>query len=100
MSLGPEVGQMLIYEKAERWLVIHEVGHSLGLLDVGAPMTSARKSERNPVHSTEEASPMFEVDRTGGSYLDDFSEEKSAPYVFTSNDLADLRALLALEPRR
>lgn len=98
LPVGPDPRHVLIYEKAERWLVIHEVGHSLGLIGVGAPVQTPRASDRNPVHSEERESPMYELDRSGNSYLDDFSEDKQAPYVFSENDLADLRALLALEP--
>lgn len=76
----------------ERAVLIHEVGHALGLVDAGAPMLTPRSDGQG--HSTNPASVMHEGTERGVS-----SGAATIPWRFDQYDLADLRELqrLAME---
>lgn len=81
--------------KLERRILIHELGHALGLVGCGAPMLTPRSS--GGCHSVNEASVMHaDLPADLASALRDAVEEGSGiPYRFDADDRADLAALRA-----
>lgn len=87
-------------ERVERQLVIHEVGHALGLVGCELPMTRDRAAEG--CHSTNDESVMFgnmEV-AMSDAILDMASEGKFINYEFDADDLRDIEAFRKLAPAR
>lgn len=83
------------YEIVERGIIVHELGHALGLVNNGAPMKTNRlpSEEEDPCqcHSTEEDSPMY-YSTHGPWILEKIEENKHIPFRFTPSDLADIQA--------
>jgi hypothetical protein len=78
----------------ERAVLVHELGHVLGLVNLGTPMTHDREDTRYPGHSTSEDSVMHHAIRNTASLASVFSGGCSdIPYQFDRHDLADLRAV-------
>lgn len=86
-------------ENIERSVLVHEIGHSLGLVDNGAPMTNSRLHPDDDCrcHSRHEESVMFPFVRSQGALLEYLEENEHTPYRFDDDDRADLAALRALE---
>lgn len=79
-------------DRVERAVLLHEVGHALGLVDNGAPMVRDRVAP-DGVHSTNDASVMRAGVEGPYAVLDRVFDGQNAPYLFDTDDLADLRAL-------
>lgn len=84
----------LAADRVERAVLVHMLGHALGLVNNGAPMTKARASEDGH-HSTNPRSVMSLGIRDTYAALDPFTGEDSTPYQFDEDDLADLAAVHA-----
>jgi len=73
----------------EESVVVHEVGHILGLVNLGTPMQSAHEDGSHPHHSSNSGSVMYWAVETSaiGSLLG-----QNPPTDFDANDRADLQA--------
>lgn len=97
----PGIEQMPLYTedsfREERAILLHEIGHSLGLVDSGAPVTFDRVAE-DGIHSTNPESVMsYAVEYRVDSNLLVALPER--PDTFDQYDLADLAALRDLAER-
>ncbi len=87
--------------EAERYLLIHEVGHVIGLVNKGIPAT-ANELYDSPCgcHSTSEDSIMYGVQRTfvrdddAGALVERFEADNFYHYTFGADDLADVEAFI------
>jgi len=91
--LGPSTQQMETI--VERAVLVHEMGHLLGLVDNGIPMQKDRLDRdpnHTPKHSTNPKSVMYwAVENTGG--LKNFLQGNTdIPYRFDEDDKADINA--------
>lgn len=82
----------LAAERIERSVLIHEVGHALGLVNHGAPMIHERLSE-DGTHSRYRESVMYSGLHGTYAFLDPVLGEDSTPYHFDQYDLQDLAAV-------
>lgn len=82
-------------EKVERSVLIHEVGHSLGLVDNGAPMTTDRlhPDDECDCHSEFEDSVMYPFVRNRQALFEYLQDNEHTPYRFDTYDKADLERL-------
>lgn len=82
------------FTDAERNVMIHEIGHSLGLVNNGAPMLEAREHPQSPHHSTRPGSVMYV-----GGFAHQQGEPAENPFAlvdaFDAADQADLDAFRA-----
>lgn len=90
---GPNLGAA----EVERHVVVHELGHMLGLVDRGLPMLTHRlpSPEDDPCqcHSSERESPMYHhADIMRNATLDVLVGGNHFPYEFSALDLQDLHA--------
>lgn len=85
--------------RIERSVLIHEFGHSLGLVGCGVPMIVPHGEEG--CHSSNEESVMHrDIDTDVPHRLLDLAQEGAwIPYKFDETDLRDLRAFQARETR-
>lgn len=83
---------------ADRDVLLHEAGHAMGLLNLGAPMVRAHALPDDPYHSRNGESIMYAgTDLIGGFERSVSSLTKSGSARFDDDDLADLAALRDLE---
>ena len=82
----------LAADRIERAVLVHEVGHALGLVDRGAPMLHERLTE-DGAHSRYKGSVMYPSLHGTFAVLDPLLGEDSTPYRFDRYDLADLAAV-------
>lgn len=76
----------------ERAVLVHEVGHLLGLVNAGIPMVEPHEDPENPGHSSNPESVMYAtVDHPDELYAH-LESGNDIPYRFDEADLADLRA--------
>lgn len=77
-------------KEVEEAVAVHEVGHVLGLVNLGTPMVTAREDPQSKGHSNNQQSVMFHAVETSviGSVLG-----QNPPDDFDANDKADLRAM-------
>lgn len=90
---GIRVGEPQEYAAAviERAVLVHEVGHSMGLVNAGAPMLVDRDDGTR--HSLNEGSVMRHHDASTLASIQENAVENSAiPYRFDADDRADLAA--------
>ncbi|HEV8361287.1 MAG TPA: hypothetical protein VGR28_12615 [Candidatus Thermoplasmatota archaeon] len=81
----PDIAQL------EQSVLVHELGHLLGLVNIGAPMQTNHEDPEHPGHSTNRNSVMYwEVEQVSlvGTVLG-----QAPPDDFDSNDKADLQAM-------
>jgi len=52
-------GALVFREYAEQSVIIHEVGHAIGLVNLGLPLTSSHQDEQHKGHCVNEACVMF-----------------------------------------
>ena len=77
----------------ERSVLIHEYGHSLGLVGCGLPMTKVRHDDADPCHSTEKASVMLAyVHSNEDPALWLRGDDMQPLWQFDEHDWADIRA--------
>lgn len=94
----PELSSPSTAQKVEAAILVHELGHVLGLVNGGAPMIRPREDPDAPHHSTNSGSVMQAKVETNELYLSSESRRLELPDVimtFDEDDLADLRALVA-----
>lgn len=72
----------------ERTVLLHELGHALGIVNRGVPMTEDREDADHPGHSENPRSVMFAKLRVSQNKL----VLTDLPTGFDAHDLADLRA--------
>jgi hypothetical protein len=82
----------------ERAVLVHEAGHAMGLVNLGAPMQTNHEDGGHPHHSSNQQSVMYwAVENTGGLFglvnCLASPDDCGIPYKFDANDEADLRAL-------
>lgn len=81
----------------ERAVLIHELGHAAGLVNLGAPMVRNHEDPAHPGHSSNSADVMYwALDTSGGiAGLVNCSlrEDCGIPYTYDREDRADLDAL-------
>lgn len=77
-------------KEVEEAVAVHEVGHILGLVNIGTPMVTPHEDPAHPGHSTNPDSVMYYAVETSviGSILG-----QNPPDDFDNNDSADLRAM-------
>jgi hypothetical protein len=68
----------------------HEIGHILGLVNLGVPMTHDREDPESRGHSIYESSVMYKAVRSG-DIIDLLLRSGSIPTNFDQHDVADLR---------
>lgn len=83
---------------SERAVLVHEIGHSMGLVDMGAPETEERTY--GCCHSQNPESVMHPGIHRQEGLAEYFREDEYPPFRFDEHDKADLAALRALEPDR
>jgi hypothetical protein len=76
--------------EVEQSVFVHELGHVLGLVNLGTPMVSPHEDAQHPGHSSNQGSVMYWAVETNliGSILG-----QNPPDDFDANDKADLRAM-------
>lgn len=78
----------------ERAVLVHELGHALGLVNLGTPMVKPHEDPGNLGHSSSKSSVMYyAVENTVDLFAYFTGGCSDIPYKFDSNDLADLSAL-------
>lgn len=82
-------------QKVERSVLVHEVGHSLGLVNNGAPMTEERlhPDDECECHSEAEDSVMYPFTRNRRAVLEFLQDNEHTPYKLDQHDKADLERL-------
>lgn len=90
--------------EAERWLYVHELGHVVGLVQSPLPQAHDRLSPLAcTCHSTAKDSVMYQYNRgvelgPDVESVDRAKADNLELYTFGVDDVADVRALQALEP--
>lgn len=79
----------------ERAVLVHEVGHLLGLVNRGVPMVRPHEDPASPHHSANPESVMTSAVDAGEALLARLDEGRAPPSTFDADDLADLRAYRA-----
>lgn len=80
-------------DRVERSVLIHELGHALGLVNCGVPMLTPREAAE-VCHSTNPDSVMYPYARDDqlNALLDHAQEGDWIPYTFDADDLRDLES--------
>lgn len=77
----------------ERAVVVHELGHALGLVDLGTKMQRPHEDSEHQGHSSNPESVMYWTVDTSDILANVISGGANIPYRFDADDKADLRAL-------
>lgn len=77
----------------ERAVLIHEFGHTAGLVNLGAPMVRPHEDPNSRGHSTNKASVMYYAVDSSADLFRIFTRGSDIPWQFDEDDKADLRAL-------
>ena len=91
------------HTQIERQILVHELGHVLGLVNSGIPMVHAREDLRFPHHSSELDSPVCVCDeepRRVAPLLGGANESFSPPFRFNEHDMEDIIAFREKDPSR
>lgn len=81
----------------ESYVLVHEAGHSLGLVDNGIPMVTPRATP-DGAHSTEKDSPMYPYIDYERELQEALLKNGALPMRFNAHDLEDIRAFQAKAP--
>lgn len=84
-------------EVMERAVLLHEVGHAIGLVDNGLPMMRDHKDEERGAHSDNEESVMWYALESTAGLRQLLLQDGSVPDRFDADDLADVAAERARE---
>jgi len=85
--------------RVDQVLLIHELGHALGLVNNGAPMVKDHSLADDPYHSRNGDSVMFAgTDLIGLAERNADNRMRHGVALFDADDLADLAALRAEQP--
>lgn len=79
-------------EPLERATLLHEVGHSIGLVNAGLPMQRPHEDADHVGHSSNARSVMYWALDSMDAIREILLRDESLPSTFDSNDLADLNA--------
>lgn len=81
----------------ERAVVVHELGHALGLVNNGIPMVTNHEDSAHPKHSSSKRSVMYYAVEGTADLFNLFtggcSDSNGIPYQFDANDKADMKAV-------
>ncbi|HVL47463.1 MAG TPA: hypothetical protein VM889_02805 [Candidatus Thermoplasmatota archaeon] len=77
----------------ERAVLIHELGHALGLVNLGTPMQRNHEDGEHKGHSSNRQSVMYWAVESSAGLASLLSGGSDIPWRFDSNDKADLAAL-------
>lgn len=83
----------------ERKVLIHEVGHVLGLVDLHIPMVRPHNDPADPDHSANPKSVMRAGVDLATTLFGQVDPDSETPYQFDEDDKADLRAFREREPK-
>ena len=83
----------------ERSILIHEMGHVLGLVDNGLPMQRDHSHPDDPIHSSNKESVMWAGVDLFYAQVGTLFPDEAPPYEFDADDLADIRAFQMLGPK-
>ena len=86
---------MDVAKYVEQSTLTHEMGHALGLVDLGITLTSAHQDDAHPGHCTNPNCVMYYLNHEGGSGLGDLVKGFLAsgnPVIFGSECLQDARS--------
>lgn len=88
--------QIFVFNQPEviRGVLVHEMGHALGLVNYGAPMVNPRlppkEDDSCQCHSTQESSPLYYKFSSVPWLLERIQDGKHIPYKYNNDDLADI----------
>lgn len=99
-DIGLPVKNGIGRDHMERAVLVHEVGHALGLVNDGIPMARPHEHPDDPHHSANPESVMRPGTDTYSGMLGMIGAGEPVPYEFDADDLADLAAFRASEPER
>jgi predicted Zn-dependent protease len=77
----------------ERAVLVHELGHLFGLVNLGTKMVRDHEDPSNKGHSANEESVMYWAVESSRGLETMLNRGASIPYRFDANDLADLNAV-------
>ena len=81
------------FSNAVRAVAVHEVGHLLGLVNLGLPMVTPHEDREHPGHSSSDRSVMWHEVETANGLQNLFDGGAGIPWQFDSNDIQDARAI-------
>lgn len=90
-TLEDNSGILTPRDSMDRAVALHELGHLMGLVDLGAPMQTPHEDAAHPGHSSNQDSVMYW--QVEGQGLFDLIRGGGAPDGFDANDIADLRGI-------
>lgn len=79
-------------DRLERSTLLHEVGHAIGLVNNGMPMTRPHEDAEHERHSNNQNSVMYWAIESSAGLRDHLLNDKSIPDTFDADDRADIRA--------
>lgn len=90
-TIRDEAGLLVSADSVARIVLIHEAGHLMGLVNLGAPMMNPHEDTAHPKHSLNPDSVMYW--QAESADLIGLLRGGRAPDNFDADDIADLRAI-------
>ncbi|HEX9709252.1 MAG TPA: zinc-dependent metalloprotease family protein [Candidatus Thermoplasmatota archaeon] len=90
-TLEENAGILSPRESMDKVVALHEVGHLMGLVNLGTPMAAPHEDAAHPGHSGNPDSVMYWQVETGNLF--DLIRGGGAPDDFDADDIADLRGI-------
>lgn len=90
-TLESNAGILTPRDSLDRAVALHELGHLMGLVNLGAPMQAPHEDAAHPGHSTSQDSVMYW--QVEGAGLFDLVRGGGAPEDFDADDIADLQSI-------